>query len=509
MSLNSFFEENDVRSIFEAYSVLFNTFSFFAIFLPLALLSYFIVSRYSLRGSIAILLLASIGFYCYWDIRFFPILAGSIICNFFLGKKISELHAVGSFLFAKRWLIIGLIVNLSLLVFFKYFDFLFGNFCYLIGFPYQKLDIALPIGISFFTFTQIAYLVDCNVGKVRETKPESYGLFVTYFPHLIAGPILHHKEMMPQFGQPESHVFRRGRLILGLSFFTIGLFKKVILADGVARYVGPVFDVNYGNLSMLESWMGALAYTFQLYFDFSAYSDMAYGLSYMFGIILPINFNSPYQSRSIIEFWRRWHITLSTFLRDYLYIPLGGNRYGNIRRYVNLFLTMLLGGLWHGANWTFLIWGGLHGFYLICNHGARHILGGRDNWGIRTFGAILTFLAVVIGWVFFRANSVESACAILNAMAGGTLLSVNHASLGINRILDINECIMWLIACAAISFLLPNIYQLLGTGLRLKYERRLEQGVGGMLFGALLVLCALLLIISETRGVSEFLYFNF
>ncbi|SFL84025.1 D-alanyl-lipoteichoic acid acyltransferase DltB, MBOAT superfamily [Rugamonas rubra] len=426
-----------------------------------------------------------------------------------MGRKISDLHAAGDLLSAKRWLIVGLVANLSLLVFFKYFDFLLGNFSLLIGRPYQQLGLALPIGISFFTFTQIAYLVDCNAGKVRETKPESYGLFVTYFPHLIAGPILHHKEMMPQFDQPDSHVFSRGRLILGLLFFTSGLFKKVVLADGVARYVGPVFDVSQGNLTMLEGWAGALSYTFQLYFDFSAYSDMAYGLSYMFGIVLPINFNSPYQSRSIIEFWRRWHITLSTFLRDYLYIPLGGNRDGDARRYLNLVITMLLGGLWHGANWTFVIWGGLHGFYLVCNHGLRHLLAGRDNWCIRVLGTLLTLLAVVVGWVFFRANSVASACAILKAMAGGTMLSVSGASLGINRIMDVNNCLVWLAACAAITFLMPNIYQVLGTGLRREQERRLEQGLGGMLLGALLLLSALLLAISETRGVSEFLYFNF
>ena len=188
-----------------------------------------------------------------------------------------------------------------------------------------------------------------------ETRPESYGLFVTYFPHLIAGPILHHKEMIPQFDAPENHVFSTQRLTVGMAFFTIGLFKKVVIADGIARFVAPVFDLHHAELTRHEAWAGALSYTFQLYFDFSAYSDMAYGLSYMFGIVLPINFFSPYKSASIIEFWRRWHITLSTFLRDYLYIPLGGNRKGRVQRYLNLLLTMLLGGLWHGANWTFVV----------------------------------------------------------------------------------------------------------------------------------------------------------
>lgn len=339
--------------------MLFNSFPFFLVFLPLALLGYFLLSKYSLRLSIIFLLLASIAFYSYWDIAYLPLLLLSVCCNFSIGRVVSTRQEAGRKREAKRWLWAGLAFNLSLLVFFKYFDFLISIVANLTGAPFQPLGITLPIGISFFTFTQIAYLVDCHAGKVKDYQPESYGLFVTYFPHLIAGPILHHKEMMPQFVQAESHVFSRGRLIVGLSFFTIGLFKKVILADGIARYVAPVFDLHHAHLSMLEAWAGALAYTFQLYFDFSAYCDMAYGLSYMFGIILPINFFSPYKATSIIDFWRRWHITLSNFLRDYLYIPLGGNRKGGFLRYRNLLITMLLGGLWHGANWTFVVWGGL------------------------------------------------------------------------------------------------------------------------------------------------------
>ena len=296
--------------------MLFNTFLFVFAFLPLALIGYFLLSKISLRLSIAFLFLASVGFYIYWNINFLPLLLGSIIVNYLIGHWISKEKEANNDQKAKLALIVGLIFNLSLLSFFKYFDFFAQNIAWLIGADYTPLGITLPIGISFFTFTQIAYLVDCRVTTIREYKAENYGLFVTYFPHLIAGPILHHKDMMPQFDRAESHVFSSGRLTVGTLFFIIGLFKKVILADGVARFVAPVFDLHYANLTVIEAWSGALAYTFQLYFDFSAYSDMAYGLSYMFGIILPINFNSPYKAQSIIDFWRRWHITLSTFLRD-------------------------------------------------------------------------------------------------------------------------------------------------------------------------------------------------
>ncbi|WEF35690.1 MBOAT family O-acyltransferase [Pseudoduganella chitinolytica] len=336
--------------------MLFNTFAFCAVFLPLALLGYFLLSRISLRGSVVLLLVASVIFYSYWDVRYLPLLAGSIVGNFLVGRAIVGAGEAGSAA-SRRWLVVGVAGNLALLTFFKYANFIVENFAAATGYDIPSPGISLPIGISFFTFTQIAYLVDCYQGKVKETRPESYGLFVTYFPHLIAGPILHHKEMIPQFDTPQTHRFNTGRLTVGMIFFAIGLFKKVVIADGVARFVGPVFNMHHASLTQLEAWAGALAYTFQLYFDFSAYSDMAYGLSYMFGIILPINFFSPYKATSIIEFWRRWHITLSTFLRDYLYIPLGGNRRGKAQRYVNLVITMLLGGLWHGAAWTFIAWG--------------------------------------------------------------------------------------------------------------------------------------------------------
>ncbi len=490
--------------------MLFNTFSFCLVFLPLALLGYFVLSTLSLRPSIVFLLLASVAFYAYWDISLLPLLLASISVNYFIGKWISREREAQTNRHRKLPLFLGLIFNLGLLAFFKYFDFLIANLAWLTGTDLKPLGITLPIGISFFTFTQIAYLADCYAAQVSRYKLETYALFVTYFPHLIAGPILHHKEMMPQFERVESHVFTRGRLCVGMMFFSIGLFKKIVLADGVGRFVGPVFDTNFEHLTILEAWCGALAYTFQLYFDFSAYCDMAYGLSYMFGIILPINFNSPYKACSIVDFWRRWHITLSTFLREYLYIPLGGNRHGGARRYINLMVTMLLGGLWHGANWTFVAWGALHGTYLMINHSIRYLGGERNSAGVRLLGRVVTFLAVVVAWVFFRASSLNVALEVVQAMSIGTFRGDSGASIfDTNRIMAMDECVWWLVACALISFFMPNAYELIGRGVRRREETRYDQSLGAVVLGALLVLILFLLIVGETRGVSEFLYFNF
>jgi D-alanyl-lipoteichoic acid acyltransferase DltB (MBOAT superfamily) len=315
-------------------------------------------------------------------------------------------------------------LNLVLLGYFKYANFFADNLNSFAGTALPIAQVVLPLGISFFTFTQIAFLVDTYQGKVKEFNIVHYTLFVTYFPHLIAGPVLHHKEMMPQFAKRDVCHINWDNVAVGLSIFVLGLAKKVLIADSLAEFATPIFSaVAAGGQPMLfEAWIGALAYTLQLYFDFSAYSDMAIGISLMFNVRLPMNFNSPYKATSIIDFWRRWHMTLSRFLRDYLYIPLGGSRHGKFRRYLNLFITMLLGGLWHGAGWTFVIWGALHGIYLMVNHAWRGIkekMGWRDGGRLSKLGAgALTFLAVVVGWVFFRADSFTSAMTMLHGMAG-------------------------------------------------------------------------------------------
>ncbi len=291
---------------------------------------------------------------------------------------------------------------------------------------YSVSDLILPLGISFFTFTQIAYLIDVSRGEVKETNFIHYLLFVSYFPHLIAGPLLHHSQIMPQFMSKRVFLLHYEHIAIGLTVFTVGLAKKVLIADTLALYATPVFNLAATGVSpsSIEAWTGSVAYTLQLYFDFSGYSDMAIGLSLLFNIRLPINFFSPYRATSIIDFWRRWHMTLSQFLRDYLYIPLGGGRRGTLRRYFNLIITMLLGGFWHGAGWTFIIWGLLHGFFLTINHIWRGMIKGtalekiETNFFIQVLYAAITFICVLVGWVVFRSETLDAAVNILIAMIG-------------------------------------------------------------------------------------------
>ncbi len=316
---------------------------------------------------------------------------------------------------------------------------------------------------------------------MKDTSFVHYCLFVTFFPQLIAGPIVHHAEVIPQFEKGDAFKIHLENLWVGLTIFVIGLYKKIIFADGIAVYADSVFAAALQNPTFFEAWGGTLAYTFQIYFDFSGYSDMAIGLARIFGIRLPLNFHSPYKAVNIVEFWRRWHMTLSRFLRDYLYFPLGGNRKGQPRRYANLMIVMLLGGLWHGAGWTFVIWGGLHGLYLAINHAwhvLRRALGhGLSNstaWG-RGLSRLLTSLAVVVAWTFFRGESWQGSLAILKGMAGlngvvlpsrimaelgglSTALEGLGVSAGKLRFLDISA-FGWLAALLAVVWLAPNTQQ--------------------------------------------------
>ena len=493
--------------------MLFNSYEFLFGFLPLVLIVYFVLGRgASTLAAIGSLTAASFFFYGWWNPVYVALLAGSVVFNYAVGRAllVQRLRAL---------LALGIAGDLVLLGTFKYAGFFAANLnaVAMLGLPVPQ--IVLPLGISFFTFTQIAYLVDVYRGEAREYRFINYALFVSFFPHLLAGPVLHHAEVMPQFARRETFRFSAENFAVGLTIFAIGLFKKVILADGVAEFSSPVFDAakNGTTLTFLAAWGGVLAYTFQLYFDFSGYSDMAIGLARLFGIVFPANFNSPYKASSIIDFWRRWHMTLSRFLRDYLYVPLGGSRRGAVRRHVNLMITMLLGGLWHGAGWTFVIWGGLHGLYLVANHAWR---AARTRWlaGVNVpqglalwLGRLLTFLAVVVAWVFFRAETLPAAAAILEGMAG--LNGVTKADpywFGAPQL-------RWLVVMFLIAWGLPNVQQLLH-----RYRPALETYPGEVsppywkrlawrpAAGWSLVTAALLLVavINLTR-VSEFLYYQF
>ncbi len=397
--------------------MLFNSPEFLLLFLPVLLGSFAVLEAIGSnpRTKIAVMLTASLLFYAWWDFRYLSLLVLSFLFNFgaalLIARQLNTHRR--ALLFAA-----AIAVDLGALFWFKYADFALRNFARLTGDSTFELGIVLPLGISFFTFTQIAFLADVHSGRAREFNLSRYALFVTYFPHLIAGPIIHHAEMMPQF--------RRIRLswlnlAIGVTCFIIGLAKKDLLADNLAPIATKIFDAaeHTRAISLFDAWMGALAYTLQLYFDFSGYTDMAIGLSAMFGVRLPLNFNSPYKSASIIEFWQRWHMTLSRFLRDYLYIPLGGNRKGEPRRYVNLLVTMFLGGIWHGAGWTYMLWGAIHGVMLAGNHLWRRIWPPTPaRYRIWTRGVAwgITFLAVVAAWVPFRARTLSATVTLWRSM---------------------------------------------------------------------------------------------
>ena len=424
------------------------------------------------------LALASLFFYGWWDVRYVALLLASIVFYYFAGALIARARHGGDPRLPPRHpreggdprlpgpralLATAIAANLGLLAYYKYANFFVDNLNQLAGFDLTLATVILPLGISFYTFTQIAFLVDTFQGKVKEFNFFRYALFVTYFPHLIAGPVLHHAEMMPQFARKAVCRIDWQNVAVGLSIFVLGLAKKVLLADSIAEFASPVFDgVKAGAQPMLfEAWVGALAYTLQLYLDFSAYSDMAIGLSLMFNVRLPLNFDSPYKATSIIDFWRRWHMTLSRFLRDYLYIPLGGGRAGTVRRYANLMITMVLGGLWHGAGWTFVVWGTLHGFYLLVNHAWRAFRR-RHGWGeggraAAFVAGALTFLAVVVGWVFFRADSMASAVTMLQGMTGMHGVAMADKA---TRLFSPGQAVGHLVLGFAIVWCLPNVHQI-------------------------------------------------
>jgi alginate O-acetyltransferase complex protein AlgI len=504
--------------------MLFNSYPFLLGFFPVTVVVFLLLSRRSHDLAAAWLALASLFFYAYWSVTALPLLVGSIGVNYWFGLRItpsadaprSGKEATGH----RRWLIAAVVVDLAVLAYFKYADFFIDNLNLglraMSAAEVRALHVVLPIGISFFSFTQIAYLVDCYEGKVRERNFVHYALFVSYFPHLVAGPVLHHGQMMPQFGRPETYRLDTDNVLAGLFNIAVGLCKKVLLADEFSQYASPIFDaVRAGqHLGFVAAWVGALAYTLQIYFDFSGYSDMAIGLSRILNISLPLNFNAPYKAASIIDFWRRWHMSLSHFLRDYLYKRLGGNRRGPVRRYANLVITMLLGGFWHGASWTFVVWGGLHGLYLLVNHAWRGAAGALPRPAPlvaalgRSAGALLTFLAVVVAWVFFRSTTFEGAGRMLVSMfepgprpfdltfesvfRGIALPPTSWAYLG-----------SFLAAGYAICWFLPTSQSLTErvSGAR---EHTAWVYAGMLLFGVLLIA-----VVNASHRVSEFIYFNF
>ncbi len=497
--------------------MLFNSYTFIFAFLPVALAGFLVLvttlpRQYAIRWLIA----CSLFFYGWWYPQNLWILLFLLLFNYGLGVWLGRLEHGG---LARTVLVAGLTVNLGMLCYYKYANFFAGTINDLTGAHLPLVVATLPLGISFFIFQKIAYLVDAYRRKVRGYSLTDYSLFVTFFPQLIAGPIVHHSEVVPQFSGQRGWRPSADDFSVGFTQFICGLAKKVLLADNIARYANPIFDAARDGIfpTFLDGWTAALAYTFQLYFDFSGYSDMALGLGRMFGIKLPQNFNSPYKATNIADFWRRWHMTLSRFLRDYLYIPLGGNRKGPTRRGINLMVTMLLGGLWHGAGWTFVVWGGLHGLYLLLHRIWQPL---RRQFGVSQptrwgpyLGRAVTFLAVVAAWIFFRAANVPTAGRMLAAMGGA------HG-FGFKSSFHFATVALTLAILALIVWFLPNTQELLG---RYQPALRFEIPPNDITAGwrsrwlrwrprpawAVFMAAVALYALSQISRVNEFIYWQF
>ncbi|HIC43932.1 MAG TPA: MBOAT family protein [Sulfurimonas sp.] len=485
--------------------MLFNSYEFIFLFLPFTFFVYFYLLHLRLiTGAKGFLVFFSLFFYSWWNIAYLPIILSSMLFNYVIGNALNANHRMK--MSKKALLTLGIVLNVALLGYFKYSDFFITNLNLVSDMSVPLLHLALPLAISFFTFQQIAYLVDSYRGETKEYDFLNYALFVTFFPQLIAGPIVHHKEMMPQFASKWNLVKNYKNIAAGLFIFSIGLFKKVVIADQFAIWATSGFDVGT-QLNLLEAWATSLSYTFQLYFDFSGYTDMAIGAALVFNIKLPINFNSPYKALDIQDFWRRWHITLSRFLKEYIYIPLGGNRNGNFRTYNNLLATFVIGGIWHGAGWTFLLWGFMHGMALIL-----HRL--WQKFGIKLpkiLAWFITFNFINIAWVFFRANEWNDAVKVLSGMLGlnGVVLHMHlekklsflkdfgtEFSLVFSHMQGDTIILKWMIPVFIIILFTKNSMQKLDS---FKHTRK------NMLFSLSLFIISVL----SLHKISEFLYFNF
>lgn len=471
----------------------FNSFAYIFVFLPLAVSGYFLLGRCKhLPLSRYLLVAVSLLFYLYGGLRYLPLLLVSIGVNYCIGEGILRYGNTVGAGFKKGLLTCGIIFNVLFLGGFKYADFFAANINALVHSRIAPLGLILPLAISFYTFQQIAYLVDCYRGDAKKSSFKDYCLFVTFFPQLIAGPILRQREIMPQFDQaPDTRIDYRN-LTLGLTIFSLGLVKQVVIADTFGLWADAGFSPG-ASCSFIEAWISSLSYTFQIYFDFSGYTDMAIGSAYFFNIRLPFNFDSPYKALNIQDFWRRWHITLSRFLRDYIYIPLGGNQKGEAGIYGNLLITFLIAGLWHGAGWTFVLWGALHGFACV-------IYRMWNKWGVKLpklLAGFITFNFINIAWVFFRAESIRDASNMLKAMFGLTVLSGGSL---FEHISGKQQYFSWLILAVSLVTIffmkntnsIPERFQ--PTGWRLAYQ------VAVILLG--------LFFLNSTMP-REFIYFDF
>jgi alginate O-acetyltransferase complex protein AlgI len=526
--------------------MLFNSPIFLFAFLPATVGLYIVLRQFAgPRAVLALLLAASLLFYGWWNPAYLPLLGGIAVFNFVVARGITAQRLAGRDERVRLLLIVGIAVDLLVLCYFKYTDFLIETANTLVRTDFLLQNILLPLGISFFTFQKIAYLVDTSRGRVAEHDFLEYCFFVMFFPQLLAGPITHHSEIFSQIKGPFAFAIRPSNIMLGLTIFVIGLFKKVVLADHFAPIVSSVYDAAASGetLDFFTAWRGAIAFKLQLYFDFSGYSEMALGAARLFGIQLPLNFNSPLRAVNVVDYWRRWHMTLSRWLRDYVYIPLGGSRCSTGRLYFNLMVTMALSGLWHGAAWHFVFWGSLQGGAMVMNHAWRSVWRPINAWWSNTVARLVTFFGLTMLLVTHRAPSMDVATRVFSGMvnlpgswhdAFGPLasglgwLGVRFEGPPVSA--DQRVLVLWLVVWLAVVWYLPNTQQMLarwhpafnyGVAERERDPPLLERAPSGMrllswrlewrpnaaaaVFVGLLAALAFL----NLHHVSEFLYFKY
>lgn len=484
--------------------MLFNSYLFLLIFLPLAVCGWFFLNRRGLtRAGTGFLLVLSLWFYAANDLRGLPVLLVSALVNWAIGRRLQKKPARGL-------LVLGVALNLAALGFFKYTNFLLENWSFVTGGTYTPLSLILPLGISFFTFQQVSFLVDASRGQAEAYTLGEYALFVSFFPYVMSGPIAFHSEIIPQLRRPETRTISWENLARGLTLIGYGLAKKVLIADTLGASVTAGWAL-LGTMNTTTALFVMAAYSFQLYFDFSGYCDIAAGAAKMLNIDLPRNFDSPYRACSIAEFWKRWHMTMTRFFTRYLYIPLGGSRRGLARTCVNTLLVFLVSGLWHGANWTFLVWGGLHGAALVL----EKLRSAKTERPLpRPLGWLLTFLFVNCAWVFFRAPSLTDALRFFQRMLtggfGGLAVSVANPFLTteikvVNQFLGMDSL--------ALSFWVAGLFLAGALALCLVPRSALDRTLGASFrpSGRQLAATTVLLVwaVLSFTGVSTFLYFTF
>ena len=479
---------------------------FLLVFLPLVLFSYFFILKNKKFSRVYLLVFASFVFYAAWNINLSPLIIITILINYLFGKKISDAQ---DSLKKKRFLFSAILFNILFLGFFKYSDFVIFNINSVFDSDIELLNFPFPLALSFVTFQTIAYLVDCYDGNISKTDLKKYALFISFFPQLIAGPIVRYNYMISQFEDEKNDTLNYKNIYIGLIVIAIGLMKKLLIADNLSIVVDQGFNAEY-QLTFLEGWLTSLGFVFQIYFDFSGYIDMATGIALLFNINLPANFNSPFKATGMINFWQRWHITLSRFLKDYIYIPLGGNKKGNFRTLNNLMATFIIGGIWHGAGWTFVFWGFLHGLALVV-HRIWYQLGFRFNLII---GWIITFNFINIAWVFFRAKELEDAIKVLKGMFGLSGIEIHplfQIPLNIIKFIKIEYNTMWLKSIEGNNYNTPLMI-LIGFILVLIFSNSVEKmnKFKPTKFNILYTFVLLWFSLSSLITInSEFLYFNF